>query len=72
MNIMATRTYSVGVPLVIEVDDTGRVTFEVDLSEVDDFVENIDDLNDSPDLAEDVDRVDALAEHLGYRYRFGA
>ena len=67
---MATRTYSVGVPLVIEIDDTGRVTFEVDLSEVEDFAEEVE--ATVPGLAEDIDRVEALAEHLGYRHRFGA
>lgn len=35
------RSYVVGVPLAITVHDDGRVTFDVDLSEISDADENI-------------------------------
>lgn len=38
---MTERHYVVGVPLAITVDHDGRVTLDVDLSEITDFTENI-------------------------------
>lgn len=63
---MAARTYVVGVPLAITVDENGRVTFDVDLSEVGDFVEHVEE-GSIPDSIVDADvlTVEAAATTLG-------
>lgn len=67
---MDARTYVVGVPLVITVDENGRVTFDVDLSEVTDFTEHIEDDLLIPDEIVDADvlTVAAAADTLGNHF----
>jgi hypothetical protein len=56
------RSYVVGVPLAISVDRKGNVTFDIDLAEVGDFVENE---PDTDTVEQDRLTVEAAAARLG-------
>jgi hypothetical protein len=61
------RTYVVGLPVVVEVDDNGRVTFEVDLSEAGtSLADDEDAAAGHPDevLADDARQVERAASSL--------
>lgn len=64
--LVEVRTYCVGVPMVVTVDSTGRVTFEPDLSEVDDLWQGVphdDDLNPLYSEAQIADDIRTIRAH---------
>ncbi len=70
---MATRTYVIGVPLVVEVADDGSISFEVDLSEVDVSMDTDESFDYSADQRlVDSDAAQNAAERIGNTHRFTA